>query len=225
MVTVDYPYCSFNVNVIHKCGFMMNYFFYSFLGKYLCSTVIVQLSRIELLLHVCCSQVVILIKADFNLLITGIQACGLRAIVRLLHMVLAAYTWCCLANVNMKHYQSYSYFGLVDPLISYFYSKQLPVSVATTTPIEKTYMWLIFSLCYMETTCQISAWLVLKLVLLAMGVAMIKPQLHVANNIHLVTWNTVNFFFFFFCLVGALISLLFANITSCGCGFNKTIPT
>ena len=24
VVTVDYPYYSFNVNVIHKCGFMMN---------------------------------------------------------------------------------------------------------------------------------------------------------------------------------------------------------
>ena len=85
-MTVDYPYYSFNVNVIHKCGFMMNQFFYLFLYKYLCSTVIVLLSRSELLLRVCCCQVVILIKADFNLLITGIQACGLRSIVRLLHL-------------------------------------------------------------------------------------------------------------------------------------------
>ena len=35
----------------------------SFLYKYLCLTVIVQLSRIELLLYVCCCQVVIFLKA------------------------------------------------------------------------------------------------------------------------------------------------------------------
>ena len=59
---------------------------YSFLYKYLYSTVIVLLSRIELLLYVCCCQVIILIKTYFNLLITGIQACGLSSIGKILQV-------------------------------------------------------------------------------------------------------------------------------------------
>ena len=45
--------------------------------------------------------------------------------------ILAAYTRCCPANVNMKH-RRHSNFGLVGPLISFWQPKQLPVGLANT---------------------------------------------------------------------------------------------
>ena len=46
------------------------------------------------------------------------------------YKLLAAYTQCCPANVNMKHYKRHPNFDLVVPAISFWQSKQLPMDVA-----------------------------------------------------------------------------------------------
>ena len=48
--------------------------------------------------------------------------------------VLSAYARRWPANVNVKHYRNHLNFGLVGPLISFWYPKQVPVSVANTEP-------------------------------------------------------------------------------------------
>ena len=70
--------------------------------------------------------------------------------------ILAAYSWHCPSNVNMKHYRGHSNFIMVGPSISFWQPKQLPVGVANTNPHIHchTHMWIMMPTNYLDSISQ-----------------------------------------------------------------------